>query len=245
MSSDTRTFEIEGQTLGYPSFYRDGSSALGLFLVPARSARALIAQSGFQVAEFLPGRAAFTLTCVHYTDSDCGVYEEISLALFVKAFGGGRRLPYLSNWWDIARSQAPIHTWRLPVTSTLARDAGIRMWGFPKTLEDIRFDLSGGRAGWALHKDGREVLRYSVRAQGSRHQLPSPTPVYSLFEGAPHVSHLTQEFRDLGVRLGDGRLSLGDHPVADELRSLGLPKRPLLSAWMGRLAFEMSAPEKL
>jgi hypothetical protein len=46
-------------------------------------------------------------------------------------------------------------------------------------------------------------------------------------------------------RLGDGRLSLGDHPVADELRSLGLPKRPLLSAWMGRLAFEMSAPEKL
>jgi hypothetical protein len=131
------------------------------------------------------------------------------------------------------------------VTSTLARDAGIRMWGFPKTLEDIRFELSGGRASWALHEDGREVLRYSVRAQGSRHQPPSPTPVYSLFEGAPHVSHLTQEFRNLGVRLGDGRLSLGDHPVADELRSLGLPKRPLLSAWMGRLAFEMSAPEKL
>jgi hypothetical protein len=245
MSSDTRTFEIEGRALGYPSFYRDGSSALGLFLVPVRRANALIAQSGFQVAKLLPGRAAFTLTCVHYTDSDCGVYDEISLAFFVQKFASPRRLPYLGTWWDVARSRAPSHTWRLPVTSTLARDAGIRMWGFPKTLEDIRFELSGGRAGWALYDGGRQVLGYSVRARGSRHQPPSPTPVYSLFEGAPHVSQLTQEFRDLGVRLGDGRLSLGEHPVADELRSLGLPRRPLLSAWMGRLAFEISAPEKL
>ena len=244
MSSNTRTFEIEGRTLGYPSVYRDGSSALGLFVVPSRAANSLIAQSGFEVAEVAPARAIFSLA-VHYTDSDCGVYEEISLAFFVKQHGRPRGLPYVSTWRDILRSEAASHTWRLPVTTRLARDAGIRMWGFPKTLEAIDFARSGGRATFTLRKGEGEVLRYSVRASGRRYQRPSTTPVYSVFEGTPHVSYLTQEFREVGVRFGAGQLRLGDHPIADELRSLGLPRRPLVSAWMGHLAFEMSAPEKL
>jgi hypothetical protein len=245
MSANTRTFEIEGRTLGYPSFYRDGSSALGLFVVPSRSANSLIAESGFEVAEVAPARAIFSLACVHYTDSDCGVYEEISMGFFVKKHGQPRGLPYLKTWRDIVRSEAASYTWRLPVTTRLARDAGIRMWGFPKTLEAIEFDRSGGRATFTLREGENEVLRYSVNAKGRRHQRPTATPAYSIFEGTPHVSRLTQEFRDVGVRFGAGQLCLGDHPITEELRSLGLPRRPLVSAWMGRLAFEMSAPEKL
>jgi hypothetical protein len=119
------------------------------------------------------------------------------------------------------------------------------MWGFPKTLEAIEFARSGGRATFTLRKGEKEVLRFSVTAKGRRHQRPAATPVYSIFEGTPHVSHLTQEFRDAGLRFGAGQLRLGDHPIAEELRSLGLPRRPLVAAWMGHLAFEMSAPEKL
>jgi hypothetical protein len=33
--------------------------------------------------------------------------------------------------------------------------------------------------------------------------------------------------------------------VANELRRLGLPRRPLLATWNGHLDFSMSAPEKL
>jgi hypothetical protein len=40
-------------------------------------------------------------------------------------------------------------------------------------------------------------------------------------------------------------LALGSHPVADELRTLGLPKRPLMSVWMGRMHGRFEAPEKL
>ena len=69
--------------------------------------------------------------------------------------------------------------------------------------------------------------------------------VYSIHEGAQHVSYLTQHCRDAGTRLGDARLELGDHPMACELRSLGLPKRPLLATWNGHLCFRMTAPEKL
>jgi len=119
------------------------------------------------------------------------------------------------------------------------------MWGFPKTLEEIDFDLSSRHACFRLRMDGEEVLSYSVRAQGKQQPAPFTSQVYSVFEGVPHVSYLSQQYRDTGVRLGGGQLSLGRHPLAEDLRSLGLGRRPLLATWNGHLAFSMSAPEKL
>jgi hypothetical protein len=119
------------------------------------------------------------------------------------------------------------------------------MWGFPKTIEAIDFEQVGGRASFQLRMDGREVLRYSVSASGRRHQPPGAAAVYSIYAGAPHVTYLENEYHDVGVSFGGGRLSLGDHPVAEQLRGLGLPRRPLLATWMGRLSFSAGAPQRL
>jgi hypothetical protein len=59
------------------------------------------------------------------------------------------------------------------------------------------------------------------------------------------VTQLAHEVRDVGVQLGGGRLGLGDHPLAEELRGLGLPRRPLIATWMGRISLDVAAPEKL
>jgi hypothetical protein len=240
-----RRFEIEGKNLGYPTDFRDGSATMGLFVVSASEANSLIADSGFEVAKIAPGRAFFSLSCVHYTDSDCGVYEEIALSFFVKKMGQRRRLPYLSTWLDIQRGQIASYTWRLPVTSKLALDAGIFMWGFPKTIEDIDYENADGHATFTWRSGGKKVLSYSVPAQGTRQPATISPPVYSIFEGSPHVSYLTQTYRDTGYQLRGGILRLGDHSIADELRCLGLPRRPLFSTWNGHLSFQMSAPEKL
>jgi hypothetical protein len=249
LSGDTgtsaRRFEIEGRSLGFPAQFRDASSALGLFLVPSRAANVLISESGFEVAQVAPGRAVFSLSCVHYRESDCGSYGEISMAFFVRKHGSASGIPYLGTWLDIARDRGATYIWRLPVTTRLANDAGILMWGLPKTIEEIEFEVSGGRATFDLCMEGRKVLSYSVRALGNRSQPRGTSAVYSIFEGAPHVTHLSHEYRDMGVRFGGGELCLGDHPVAGQLRGLGLPRRPLVSSWIGRLALEVSAPEKL
>jgi hypothetical protein len=241
-----RLFEIEGKTLGFPAQFQDGSSAVGLFVVPAGAAQALIEASGFEVAQILPGRAAFSLSCVHYRESDCGVYNEIAMGFFVKKkHGRTNGIPYLGTWLDIARDDAAVWIWKLPVTTRLANDAGILMWGFSKTIEEIDFEVAGERAAFHLRMDGREVLSYSVRARGKRRQPRSASAVYSIYEGAPHVTRLAHEYRDVGVSFGGGRLRLGDHPIAEQLRGLGLPRRPLIATWMGRLSFEVGAPEKL
>jgi hypothetical protein len=241
-----RRFQIEGKSLGYPARFPDASSAVGLFVVPAGAAQALIRESGFEVAPVLPGRAVFSLSCVHYRESDCGTYNEIAMGFFVrKQPGRPRGVPYLGTWWDIARDDAASHIWKLPVTTRLANDAGVLMWGFPKTVEEIDFEVADGRAAFQLRMDGRDVLHYSVRARGTRNQPRGASAVYSNFEGAPHVTHLEHEYREAGFRFGGGRLSLGDHPIAEQLRGLGLPRRPLVATWIGRLSFEVGPPAKL
>jgi hypothetical protein len=245
MSMDTRRFEIEGRGLGFPAHFQDGSSALGLFVVPSTDANALIHESGFEVAEIWPGRAILSLSCVHYRESDCGAYNEISIAFFVKKYGKARAIPYLGTWLDIIRDQAATFIWKLPVTTRLANDAGVLMWGFPKTIEEIDFEVADQRASFTLRMDGQEVLSYSVRAQGRRHQPHGASTVYSLYQGAPHVTRLGHEYWDMGIRLGGGLLRLGDHPVAEQLRGLGLPHRPLISSWIGRFSFDVDGPEKL
>jgi len=234
-SASQRRFEIEGRSLGYPALFQDASSAVGLFAVPSKAAQALIRESGFEVAEIWPGRAIFSLSCVNYRESDCGAYNEIAMGFFVKKQAGSQGgVPYLGTWLDILRDRAATYVWKLPVTTRLANDAGILMC-----------ELTGERATFALHMGGREVLRYSVRARGKGRRPRSASAVYSVFEGAPHVTQLAHEDRDAGFQLGGGRLQLGDHPLAQELRGLGLPHRPLVASWIGRIHLDVGAPEKL
>jgi len=237
--------DIAGTTLTYPTQFRDGQSASGLFLVDSARANELIADSGFRVAEVAPGRGLLAITGVHYTDTDCGEYDETAQAFFVVPVGSHRRVPYMSTWAEILRGRAASFTWKLQVTTGLSQQAGLRMWGFPKTIEDITFERANGTAGFRLRMDGQDVFRYSVPDRGSRAPAPVTSAVYSIVDGRPHVSHLTQRYRDTGYRFLGGELELGEHRMADELRALGVGRRALLASWNGSLAFSMTAPTAL
>ena len=248
-----RKFEIEGTNLAYPTRFREGASTAALFIVDSHVAQGLIEETGFQIAEVAPRRGILAFTCVHYTDTDCGVYEETAQAFFVRPMdrrgssvgsipGIGR---YLSSWRELFTARVASYTWRLQVTTRLSQQCGLLMWGFPKEMADIDFRQRDGRVHCSLSMDGRDVFHFTTKATGKRTPAPITSSVYSIYQGAQHVSHLTQRHAETGYSLGDGTIILGDHPMADELRSLGLPKRPLLATWNGQLDFSMSAPKKL
>ncbi len=240
-----RTYDIEGKTMGFPSLYPDGSSAVGLFMVPAAAAQELIRDSGFEVARVAPGKAVLSLSCVSYRESDCGPYNEIALAFFVKKIGVKSGIPFLGTCVDILRDTSATYIWNLSVTTRLANEAGIQMWGLPKTIEEIELERFGGRAVFSLRMGGAKVLSYEVEAKGALNQPRSTSTVYSIFEGAPHSTSLAHEYEGMGIKLGGGSLQLGDHPLADTLRGLGLPKRPFLATWIEHLSLEVDAPQKL
>ena len=248
-----RRFEIEGTDLGYPTQFRDGASAAALFAVNSRAAQELIQGTGFEIAEIAPGRGVLAFTCVHYTDTDCGVYEETAQAFFVRRLDRTHdaidQLPgvgaYLASWRNLIAGNVASYTWRLQVTTTLSQQCGLQMWGFPKEIGDIEFVQRDDQLRCSLRMDDRDVFQFIMRAAGQSTPKPVTSTVYSIFEGAQHASHLTQRYRDTGYGWGGAKVMLGDHPMADELRTLGLPKSPLLTTWNGHLAFSMTAPEKL
>jgi hypothetical protein len=238
-------FDIEGHQLTYPTRFRDGSSIMGLFVVPTDAATALLEPSGFRPAEIAPGRSIMSLVCVHYTDTDCGTYDEVAMALFVE-MPARRSLPYASTAWRALRGTVASHSWRLGVTTELSRRAGIEMWGFPKSRADLLWtDAPRGAASMSWHDGDTEVMAFTVPATGNRTPRTISPPVLSLIDGVAHIGHLTQTYTGVGHHRRGVTLRLGTHPVSDELRSLGLPRSPLVGVYSSHLRFEMSAPTPL
>ena len=74
------------------------------------------------------------------------------------------------------------------------------------------------------------MLTLSVSA-GGRLRLPAQAPpTYSYADGVLRCTTWTTSSEGTGGRVGGATLVLGDHPMADELRSLGLPRRALFSS---------------
>lgn len=239
----TDVFTIENTELRYPTIFRSGCTGMGVFTVNATRAQALIADSGFKIARVRPGRALMNLVCVHYTDTDCGSYNEIALNFAVKT-RGALNLPYASTWAGLINGDIATYTWRLPVSSQLAKECGIQMWGLPKTKEDIQFSQDGGYANWQWLNKGKEVLSFTIPCSGDRQPKAIEPPVYSVINGKPVVAYLHQQYGDVGYHR-NAKLHLGEHHFADTLRDLGIKDSPMIGVWNGKLFFEMSEPVAL
>jgi len=94
------------------------------------------------------------------------------------------------------------------------------------------------------NKDGQNVLKISLPSGGSRDFPEQMLSTYSYIDDALHVTRFASSAESLGVRMGGVQLALGAHPIADELRSLGLPKPALMSMWMGKMRGRFEAAER-
>lgn len=238
-------YTIQGRTVTLPCVVRDASSATATFLVDATRARDLLPGSEFEVVEMLPGRALLSLGCIDYRDNDLGDYNEISIALFVRRRSESVGLPILGPAAALLRGRLPTFIHRLPVNQEFTCEAGRTIWGFPKTVDEITLEEFGERLRCRWSVGGQHVFSFTAPRGGTR-TLPEQSLVtYTYLDGAPHQTRFVSRADDVGFRLGGMDLDLGDHPIADELRGLGLPRRALFSVWMGRMQARFEAPEKL
>lgn len=243
--SAPRTYQVQGRTVTLPVVVRDASSGSATYLVAAAAARRLLPGSEIDVVQPLPGRALLSLSCIDYRDNDLGDYNEISVAFFVRERGAGVSIPYLGPVIDLFRARLPTYIHRLPVNQSFTCEAGCLIWGFPKVVHDIDIAYEGERAVCTWEADGRRVFTFSLPRRGARTLADSPLATYSYIDGALHRTGFVSGAEGLGFRLGGAELDLGDHPIAGELRTLGLPKRALLSVWMERMHGRFEGPEKL
>lgn len=241
-------YVFQGRTVTLPVVVRDATSIAATWLVPAAPAapaRRLLPGPELDVVEVLPGRTLLSVAAIDYRDNDLGDYNEVSVALFVRRRGEPAGIPYLGALLDFFRSRLATYVHALPVDQSFTCEAGRGIWGFPKTVEEITFrDLDGARE-CRLVMGGRHVLTLTGPRGGSRTLPDVAMTAYTYLDGALHRTTFTSGARDVGIGLGGATLVLGDHPLADQLRSLGLPKRALLSVWMGHTHGRFDAPVRV
>jgi hypothetical protein len=178
---------------------------------------------GLTPLQAIPGLAACTIVGVDYREGDLGAYHEVGVCFLIRP--PGTRFDVIT----MARNRAPAYIHRLPVTTSFSCEAGRRIWGFPKDVMEIEIDDAGGTRTVSLREEGRLVLRLTAPRGGRRRFAGVEVEAMGNWGGQLRStpSHLAGEGVKAGFRAG--RLVLGDHPIADELRTIGLPKRPLVA----------------
>lgn len=224
-------YEIAGQTVVMPVQVRDASAATVIFEVNRAAAMALLPSADFTVIESAPGRAQLALGLIDYRDNDLGSYHEVAIIVFVRPAAGGPDGNFIT---------------RLPVDQEFTCEAGNRIWGFPKTVEQIDVVDGDGTTTWTLTMDGELVLRLTAPNVGSDVMDPMELLSYTLIEGVPHSTTFTQGGSGSSMAFGEGvRLELGTHPVSKELESLGLPAPVVVSTWTGMMRATFENPVAL
>jgi hypothetical protein len=219
--TDTSTTwgEIQGHPITFPMEVEELRAATVLFSVPAPAAAALLPGDAFEVVEIAPGTAQLVIAACDYVRNPWGDYDELNLGFLARPAG------------------APVEVvgsfvYRMPVNQAFTCEAGNRVMGFPKTVEDLTVAYTDTRVTFRLGMGGHHVLTLSLPRAAP---LGPPERVaatsYSYLDGVPYGTDLSMDMGTGLVDPADVVLEIGDGPVADELRSLGLPRTPDVALW--------------
>jgi hypothetical protein len=238
------SYVVQGTTVTLPVEVRDATSMSAMFVVPTSMVRRLVPTPKVQIPELFPGRTLCVLAAIEYRDNDLGQYNEVSVAFFVQP-GVQKPTPLFGMLNGFRRGRIGAYIHRLPVTTTFSRDAGRDIWGFPKTVDAIEFQDDGDRRTCRWVADGTHVLTLSAVRGGKRRMALTPQDAYACQGGVLYKTPSVMGGEGVGIRLGGTSVTLGAHPIADELRLLGFPRPALMSTWMDRMRARFDGPQIL
>ena len=220
--SDTVTVwgEIQGREITFPMEVTNMNAATLLFSVPAEAAAALLPGAAFEVVETAPGVAQLVVALCDYVENPWGDYNEINLGFLARPAGAPEEV--IGSF-----------VYRMPVNQAFTCEAGNRVMGFPKTVEEIEATYTDADVEFDLVSGGQRALTIRLpRAEPAGEPARIEAVSYSYLDGRPYGTTLSMDMGTGMVDPAEVVVSLGAGPVADELRSLGLPDlRPDMATW--------------
>lgn len=119
----------------------------------------------------------------------------------------------------------------MPVTHRQGRDAGRLGWGMPKFVADLDFDDDTGVQRVRVAEGDSHILTLTVRPGGRPSVLRQRLVQFDVLDGQLVRSQMASHGY-MQRRFGGAEIELGaDHPVAADLRRLGLSRRALISIY--------------
>lgn len=193
-------------------------------------------------------RSICMLVFVDYIDGDLGPYNEFGVCFLVdqgSADGGVPARPLRAARSLFAGdARALIH--RLPVDGEFTMAAGRSIWGFPKTLADFDVDHDSTTRHGRVSVGGSLIADLTVKPG-----LPMPASsvettlhAYSQLDGVLRTTPWRlRSITGTRTRIGGAQLQLGDHEIAEELRSLGLSRHAVMTTSVRSLAMTFDDAE--
>jgi len=239
-------YRIDGRTITFPVVVAQASMLMNAFLVDAPVAQRIIHGSGFRVLEVFPGKAVLQLLCVDYRQNDLGDYNEGAILFPVLAPGERRPFPLAGALVRMATGRAGNFVYRMPVDQAFTTHAGRFIWGFPKWMARIDIEFTDRRASGTFFDEGELVFGISAKAGGAARVKEQRIASLAIRDGMAWKTYGTNTGSGATFSLGGQLPVIGErHPLALELRALGLPKKPLFTVSMAHTALTFSPPESV
>ena len=217
-----------------PILYYDATNVVAVFTSDAPRAESLLERTGLEPV-LVRGRAVVALSFFEYRASSVGPYNEVGTAILAKRVGAKTR-------W----STSAAYVVDLPVTTPAANAAGRELWGYPKFVTPIAFELGGRRFSASVSDPaGGEHIVSIVGRMG--HALPLPPISFKTFTFLERTllrTNIDVRGRCALHRPGDVALHVGasEHRMAKNLHALGLGSaRPVALVTTRRFAARLHA----
>ena len=241
---DDTHYLIDGKPISLPLTVDDASMMMNAFLVDSVAAQAMIADSGFRVVELFPGKAIMQLLCVDYRINPLGNYSEGAIIFPVLTPGEKKPFPFFGTLRRLAGNTLASYVYRMPVDQEFTTHGGRFIWGFPKWPSRIDFDFGESLATGRFVDENELVYGISAKTGGSTEVKEQRAASLAIRDGRAWKTYGTNSGSGLTFSLRGEIPDIGDsHPLALELRSLGLPKKPLFTVAIKNTNMVFGGPE--
>jgi hypothetical protein len=211
-----------GARIGLPVRYYEWSGVMAHFPAPAAALRRLLPTSRLRPAELFPGTGIVTMAAMEYRRiADVEPYSEFGIMVPV-LYDPRLRVPGLPVFAPHRFKRFGLYVHHLPVTTQAAYDFGVEIWGYPKFVAEISFEETERVRRCRLRADGKQIATLEVvKSRTAARALDLFS--YTIKDGRLLHTRVEAQGQMASARFrGGAYCDLGDHPIAEELRGVGM-----------------------
>jgi hypothetical protein len=213
-------------------YYRDDFFAL-YFTADMKKIIDILPSTNLHPVLMPNGKAILGVGAFNYMDTTIGSYGEIPIVIPVVY--GKKTSPYTKLFPALMESWFPgfgLLVMHLPVTGILARDGGRQGWGYTKFIADMHFVIHSNYLECRMHEEGHHILDLHVLRKGMLMRETRPIVTYSVMDNNLIKTVIPQKgIKRVAIHANGSFLKLGDHPVAEAVKALGISKKPFMSVY--------------
>lgn len=223
---------VDGIPYDMPVHGEQSPVMLAAFTINGDKARRLMPGNEVFPVRLWGNRSLLLITVIDYRVTDIGKYIEFSVGIAC-THGDAPAPPFLPGLF-MKHYGTGQYVVDLPVSTEVSVKGGKGIWGMPKHQANLDFIIGERTVSSQYDKDGRMVMRVDIeRPRSTWVPLSGGAPNYCQFRGMLMKSYIyfDGKFGFSFLKRGAGTLTLGDHPRAAALKSLGIGQHPLFTAF--------------